>query len=723
MANTNVPSNEVLTAALDYAAHGWSVLPIWWVDGGKCGCGDTDENHKGGKHPIGALVPQGLNNATKDPDVIRQWVENYPRMNLAVATGAVSNIVVLDLDMRDVGEDVIDGEFELQAWLAARGVEMPTTLTASTGGGGKHLIMSLPDSPVRPVITSRANWLPGVDIRGDGGYIVVAPSQHESGVFYKWDSKVAMATISQELTSALSTRQRTSAATGKPMPSLGAGESIDVQHLLANGLPRGGRDDGFVRLVGVLRARGDSIEDARSIVQAVWAKTEQPAGDVYALDTALEKVERGYRNWEAPEPVGEIEMAWAISASARAGRLHAQTGGILTSSLSASSPVPGDPYRIGEKVAETSPQVPLVGNVDTSPNDEDDEDDEEYEEDRDPVEELNISELMLGGDIERDPPTMFVRTDGRSLVYPGRLHSIYGEPGHGKTWVALHLVKERLDAGESIVYFDYDEDDGGKSMAMRMMALGATPESVRNLHYFNPQGIGTDREQWGKIRKMIKRVKPSIVFVDTMAPAIVELGLNESDNTEVGAWYRHARWVISGVKTRPAMMIVDHMNKNNDGGSRWARGAGDKLGRLHVAYVVESTTPFSRETPGRINLVIAKDRGGEVGRQGDAAATVKFTPSNGGQSLLIEVVPPEQASMQELVQAHNNVVNEGKRRILGLINAEPSRINWKASEIKNAIRMETAAVNEALDALVEAGDLEHEMIGRTANYRRILPQG
>ena len=718
MTNTYNDEPAVLSAALDYAQHGWSVLPIWWVDGGQCACGAGSQCKSPGKHPIGHMAPSGLNSASKDPDTIRSWVAAAPQMNVAVATGAASNIVVLDLDLREVDGEEIDGEFELQAWLAARGVELPSTLTASTGGGGKHIIMSLPDSPVRPVITSRANWLPGVDIRGDGGYIVVAPSQHISGGIYGWDSKVAMAAITSELVSALSTRQRASAATGKPMPSLGAGESVDVQHLLANGLPRGGRDDGFVRLVGVLRARGDSIEDARSIVQAVWEKTDQPDGDYYPLATALEKVDRGYRNWEAPEPVGDAEMAWAVRADARAARLHAATGGTLVGPSSVSTSDLGDPYQIEQKVAPAATQPPLVGNVDTSTSDEvDDDDDEEVEDDdRDPVEELDIVSLMLGGEIEREPPTMLLRSDGRSLIYPGRLHSIYGEPGHGKTWVSLHLVKERLEAGEAVVYFDYDEDDGGKSMAMRMLSLGADPAAVRNLHYFNPQGIGRDGAQWTRMRKIIKRVKPTLVVVDTMAPAIVELGLNESDNTEVGAWYRHARWLIGGVNPRPALVIVDHVTKNSDGGSRWARGAGDKLGRLHAAYVVESTTPFSRETPGQINLVIAKDRGGEVGRQSETAATVKFTPSNGGQSLRIEVIPPAQASLADLAAGHTNVVNEAQRRVTALMQAEPDKSDWSARDLKRSVNMASGVVDEALQTMVDGGLLATSSNGRTTHY-------
>ena len=326
---------------------------------------------------------------------------------------------------------------------------------------------------------------------------------------------------------------------------------------------------------------------------------------------------------------------------------------------------------------------------------------------------------MLGGEIERELPTMLMRSDGKALVYPGKLHSIYGEPGHGKTWVSLYLVKERLEAGEHVVYFDYDEDDGGRSMALRLLALGLAPDVVSNLHYFNPQGIGRDGEQWAKLRRKIKKHQPSLVIVDTMAPALVELGFNEKDNAEVGAWYRHARWLLSGVRSRPALVIVDHVVKSGEGRGRWARGAGDKLGRLHVAYGVESSVAFSRERPGQINLTIAKDRGGEVGREGETAAMIRFSPLNNGTFLGIEVVPPASASIGDLAQGHENVKQECRKRIIEMMKTDMEDegvVDWSTRDIKQRVRMQAAIVDETLEELVDEGVLRQQVHGRTLRY-------
>jgi hypothetical protein len=62
--------------------------------------------------------------------------------------------------------------------------ELPATVEAQTGSGGRHLLFKHPGQR----IPNSAGLLgPGLDIRGDGGYIVVPPSLHVSGRRYAWD--------------------------------------------------------------------------------------------------------------------------------------------------------------------------------------------------------------------------------------------------------------------------------------------------------------------------------------------------------------------------------------------------------------------------------------------------------------------------------------------------------------------------------------------------------
>jgi len=60
---------------------------------------------------------------------------------------------------------------------------MPETLRSATGGGGRHLLYRHPPGFVIP---SRKPWIPGVDVKSDGGYVVLPESNHKSGVPYRW---------------------------------------------------------------------------------------------------------------------------------------------------------------------------------------------------------------------------------------------------------------------------------------------------------------------------------------------------------------------------------------------------------------------------------------------------------------------------------------------------------------------------------------------------------
>lgn len=165
-------------AALAYAARGWHVFPVHGLtDDGACTC-RRDDCSSQGKHP---LVPHGLRDASCDPDVIRDWWTRWPHANVAIATGTVSGLVVIDIDLPD-GEASIELVRDL-------GHHIPDTLSARTGSGGLHLLYTHPGWKVR----NTARWLPGypdkldgVDVRGDGGYIVAAPSTHVSGGSYEW---------------------------------------------------------------------------------------------------------------------------------------------------------------------------------------------------------------------------------------------------------------------------------------------------------------------------------------------------------------------------------------------------------------------------------------------------------------------------------------------------------------------------------------------------------
>src|SRR6266478_8982211 len=87
-------SDSLLDSALSYAKRGWHVFPIHWPTNGKCSCNNPNCENQA-KHP---LTQSGFKNATTDPKIISEWWAKWPSANIGIATGAVSGIVVVDID-------------------------------------------------------------------------------------------------------------------------------------------------------------------------------------------------------------------------------------------------------------------------------------------------------------------------------------------------------------------------------------------------------------------------------------------------------------------------------------------------------------------------------------------------------------------------------------------------------------------------------------------------
>lgn len=158
--------------------YNFALFPVHGVIKGSCTCGDVDCKNKG-KHPA---TLNGLKDATKDIDTLINLFAKRRGLNVAIATGEVSGIFVVDIDGPEGAQD-------WENFVNSR--ELPKTLTSITARG-KHLFFRHPGMPIKTrtrVIGQK------VDIRGAGGYVVAPGSNHASGHHYTWED--ATAPISQ----------------------------------------------------------------------------------------------------------------------------------------------------------------------------------------------------------------------------------------------------------------------------------------------------------------------------------------------------------------------------------------------------------------------------------------------------------------------------------------------------------------------------------------------
>ena len=165
-------TTALLDAALAYAARGWHVFPCHTPTSRGCSC-RKPACPDIGKHP---RTKHGLNDATTDARTIRRWWQTWSAANVAIRTGAVSGLVVLDLDATKSGR----GELED---LEHTYGPLPETILSLTGHG-QHALFAHPGTHVKNGVETLGA---GLDIRGDGGYIIAPPSLHVSGKHYAWE--------------------------------------------------------------------------------------------------------------------------------------------------------------------------------------------------------------------------------------------------------------------------------------------------------------------------------------------------------------------------------------------------------------------------------------------------------------------------------------------------------------------------------------------------------
>lgn len=257
-----------LAAALLCANHGLAVFPLWFTRDGVCQCPARGTCPSPGKHPISARWRQM---ATTDPAVIARLWARQP-WNIAIACGP-SRILVLDIDPRHGGDETLRG------LIAAHG-PLPHTVEAITGGDGRHLYFASPGG-----ISNRSPFA-GIDVRGDGGYVVAPGSVHVSGGTYEWEASshpddMPIALAPEWLLTLL--RQPVTPQCAAPLPER---------------IPEGGRNDWLTSIAGTFRMRGLTTSELHGCLAILNASRCQPPladAEVWTIARSVARYEPALR--------------------------------------------------------------------------------------------------------------------------------------------------------------------------------------------------------------------------------------------------------------------------------------------------------------------------------------------------------------------------------------------------------------------------------------------
>lgn len=250
---------ELMDAALGYVARGWSVIPIHHVrEDLSCSCPDPNCTDQAGKHPRVTWDAYKTTAATESQ--VRKWWQTWPRANIGIVTGKVSGIIAIDVDPRHGGDDSLKDLGTL-----------PNTLISLTGGGGEHLIYRHPGRIVQNGAGRNSGLPPGIDVRGDGGYIIAPPSMHRLGGRYSWDvgGLDEPAPIPPVIDNLLVNRK-----IGDVAPS---SRHFDLQEIFERGIAAGERNDTLTRVAGHYAAPGNPYDLVLMSVRGVNATYCRPS--------------------------------------------------------------------------------------------------------------------------------------------------------------------------------------------------------------------------------------------------------------------------------------------------------------------------------------------------------------------------------------------------------------------------------------------------------------
>jgi hypothetical protein len=457
-----------------------------------------------------------------------------------------------------------------------------------------------------------------VEYRSNGGQSVIPPSIHPSGEDYRWEGKPWG---------------------GVDGPTVVDGRKLAVQvallalgTVLIDGWPKqGSRHEAYLALAGGLLRNGDSIhpywqKNAPVLIRALaYATLDDDGPDVRekeVMDSTLKRLRDGSL------ATGFGRLAELI------GEDHAKQVRYLVGEVEAAAGLqprsaPGvAPSGLDYEQARSAQESEATATPD---------------EERDPLEERLGSwqsldlEPYLTGQITPVRPTIFERSDGACLLYPGRINMLYGSSESAKSWLALYICLQEMTHGARAFYLDFEDEPVNTLDRLRLLTAAHTdentdpsnrfPENLRHNHftYIHPEsaianmqrGRGGDRQTTEGFSAQslfefeLKDRDPTLIIVDGLS---VLYGLHGLDTDKTMDTDIITGWLKTLTRNgRTTVLVIDHTGKTPEKGSL-PIGSQHKvsmvMGTLLQVWVKEQ--PMPGKANGEVELVVLKDRPGQV---------------------------------------------------------------------------------------------------------------
>lgn len=688
---------DCLTAAFTYARAGWYIGPV----------------ALGTKHPGSILGKGWQSKTTRDPEIIADTWLTHPDAGIFLHVGRSGGIVI-DVDTPTRLPDVLT--------TALTDHPAPFQRTRRNDAARRHYIYAQP--PGRTLGNGLGRLPHGWgDLRGANGVIVVAPTIHpETDGHYTWGRTgpipVLPATIAELLTDtttpvdvatdqtirAFITRHDTGTDTGKLRALTAtfrrAVDAGDSRHQRALSILTGALKEAAAGYYPAAHAE-ETLRHA--FLDAVARPGHGQQGKARTGTQALEEW-RGILAWA----VAQADHADPTATVQRAEE-HAPTVN-LDNYATAPAPAPVEPTQ------HTATPAPATAAA--SPLDRILDPDTAHDTTQDaPPPSWRPLDLtgILDGTYERPEPTIMARTDGPSLFYPGKVHTVYGESESGKSWVAQHATVDVLHADGRVLYIDFESD--APDVTGRLTALGAQHDQLLSnaFAYVRPEASPHTFAEAPEFQQLLEQTW-DLAILDGVTEALGLAGKSSLDNDEITAWMRDIPRRIAR-HTGAAVILVDHVVKATEGRGRFPLGGQAKMAAIDgTGYLVEPVTALGVGLDGTLTIRVTKDRPGAVrAHAGDwrksdrtqEAARVRVDSSTGDGTVHVTVEPPEYGQHIDHDPAkpfRPTKVMEKVSRILETMREPLSRQNVIRT-YRETGKAKEATIVDALNLLVEGGFL------------------
>uniref|UniRef100_A0AAU8B355 Polymerase/primase n=1 Tax=Dulem virus 38 TaxID=3145756 RepID=A0AAU8B355_9CAUD len=576
-----------------------------------------------------------------------------------------------------------------------------------------------------------------VEIRGNGAQTLVPPSIHPATAeTYCWEKEPWG---------------------GEEGPALVDGTELLAQVILLglcavllDAWPRvGQRHDAYVALAGGLLRYGDSQtvhpfweRNAALVIRTLAQATHDEDGPDQRVREAIYTTQRRLR--EGGEAVGFTRLGEIIGeesaqvaqrlvrdAESVAGFVPDVAGDVpgwtppwanrwdgLTIELDDSAPAPafeegGDSPRsagnLGPALASGEDAAPKIPTEDLLMEGED------VREGLDPLDARPSSwspvdlEPYLTGKLTVPDPEVCRRTDGACLMYRGRVNMLFGSSESAKSWIAMAICLQEIEAGGRALYLDF-EDEPVQTLN-RLRLLGAVDDDLRaQFSYIRPEGPLADmqRNKWGKDQPTrsgefaqdqfdmaLQALDPDIIVADGMTALYGLHGLDANDavSTDViTSWLK--RLTRNG---RSTVIIIDHQAKSAEKGSM-------PIGSQHKVAMVQGTLlqvwPIKQPMPGDVGemeLVVLKDRPGQVRAHSQKTG-------GRGKAQVAGVV-----TLDSRTEGHSSLMISAPRRSPlggGTLNADGEDVN----DVEQRVELDFTEMSRAMETIARNGDDEEAVI-------------